>query len=92
MANFEMEHTHNDSSLIKKILRWTKSSLANQRHHSEIRAAQRLDRITIYRLMRLDNNILQDIGLNRNELRWASKLPNSRSAVNELQKIRSKRP
>lgn len=51
-------------------------------------AAERIDRAAFDTLTRLDDRQLRDIGLTREDVEWASKLPLSRSAAEALKRRR----
>ena len=66
--------------LFRKFRVWQK---ANRRYRN--------DRIAIGQLLDLNDKTLRDIGINRVDIIWASKLPRDRIATLELQKIARKR-
>jgi len=51
------------------------------------RRERRLDREALKSLLTMDDKTLKDIGINRGDVQWASKLPLSTSATTELEII-----
>lgn len=53
----------------------------------KIRAKRRTDRAAFQHMMKLDDEILQDIGVTRDDVIWANSLPIKMNASRELQKV-----
>jgi len=51
------------------------------------RAQQRIDRDAFNQLLRLDNDMLKDIGVSREDVVYASRLPISENAAEYLSKV-----
>ncbi len=77
--------TKNDllSQIKTHSLKW----IAQLRIRRENRIQRRIDRDAFLRLMVLDDAMLKDIGVKREDVIWASQLPLSVNASLELEKI-----
>ncbi len=64
------------ASLLAALWTWIK-----QRHE------QRQDRALLQNVTALDDHMLKDIGITRNDVIWASQLPLSQNAAQELEKL-----
>lgn len=53
----------------------------------QLRKQQRIDRDAFAHMLGLSDHILRDIGVTREDVIWASKLPLSKSASKELRKV-----
>ncbi|MBL4892105.1 MAG: DUF1127 domain-containing protein [Rhizobiaceae bacterium] len=51
----------------------------------------RINRLAFRTVLKLDDNMLNDIGLTRHDVLWADQLPMSKSAAKELNKIKNER-
>jgi len=53
----------------------------------ELRKAQRIDRLAFQHVLYLDDQLLEDIGVTRDDVLWANKLPLKENAALELRNI-----
>lgn len=74
----------NNTGRTKNPLRRALQSIAERRR-------QRLNRLAIRELVTLDDETLKDIGISRDDIRWASKLPLSTNAAVELEVLARRR-
>ncbi len=65
----------------------TNYAIARFNTWSKARKQHRLNREALQHLTKLDNRILNDIGLTRADVIWASDLPLSQNAAQELENI-----
>lgn len=57
----------------------------------KIRAEQRINRAAFQHLISLDDDMLKDIGVTRDDVNWASRLPTDQNASLELQRVAAMR-
>jgi len=62
-------------------------ALAAIRNYLHTRKMQRIDRDAFRHLASLDESLLKDIGVTREDVEWAMKLPTSQNASDELQQL-----
>ena len=55
--------------------------------YRELRKAQRIDRLAFQHVLYLDDQLLEDIGVTRDDVLWANKLPLTENAALELRNI-----
>lgn len=91
---YQHKSTHayaGNQSFLSRILAALKEKAAqlydagNQKY--ALRQQRRTDRQAFAHLLKLDDNILQDIGVTRDDIIWANSLPIAKNASIELQKI-----
>ncbi len=61
--------------------------IAELKKYRVLRHSQQISRQAFDRMLALDDRTLADIGVTRDDVLWASKLPLSANAAQELQKI-----
>ncbi len=57
------------------------------RKYRELRKAQQIDRLAFQHVLYLDDQLLEDIGVTRDDVLWANKLPLKENAALELRNI-----
>ena len=57
------------------------------RKYRDLRKEWQINRLAFQHLLYLDDRILEDIGVTREDVRWANKLPLKKNAALELRKI-----
>ena len=70
---------------------WLKQKFELFQRRSKTRAAQMLARRAFENLLILDEDLLKDIGVTRDEVIWASRLPLDVSAAQKLKEIADRR-
>ncbi|MEE9375620.1 MAG: hypothetical protein V3V04_04735 [Rhizobiaceae bacterium] len=55
--------------------------------HMQLRQQRRIDRQAFRYMLTLENRILKDIGIDREDVNWANRLPLDRIASRELEKV-----
>jgi len=81
-------HTHRTGSVTKAKL----ATLAKKvTQFFVIRYNQRIDRQAFKNVLTLDDRTLQDIGVTRQDVKWASRLPLSEDAAIKLEEIARRR-
>jgi len=75
------------SSVISTVGESLKTTVSRWRTHRQ----NKISRQSFQSLLKLDDNILKDIGVTRYDVLWANKLPLSRNAASELNKISKNR-
>ena len=80
-------HSRQGMSVISKIASQVFGLVAKAVTYLETRRQQVTNRLAFKNLLTLEANILQDIGVTREDVIWASKLPLSKNAALELEKI-----
>ena len=81
------EATKTGSCIPAWILRKTTELLRDIQHAYREHERRRMDRIAFQHLLGLDDRMLSDIGVRREDVIWASLLPLSENASMELEKI-----
>ena len=66
---------------------WLVRGLSSIRNYVVRKHNQRIERQAFKSLLSLDDNLLKDIGVTRNDVVWASNLPLSESASDKLNEI-----
>ncbi len=61
------------------------------RKYRALRKAWRIDRLAFQHVLYLDDRILEDMGVTREDVLWANKLPLSKNAALELRKRPAKK-
>ena len=79
--------TNGLETIVSKLTQALKKLAANIRKYLQLRAQRRENRDAFAHLLKLDDNILRDIGITREDVIWASKLPLHNNAALELEKI-----
>ena len=80
-------HSRQGVSVVSKIASQVIGLVAKAVIYLETRRKQVTNRLAFKNLLTLEANILQDIGVTREDVIWASKLPLSINAALELEKI-----
>jgi len=80
-------HSRQGMSIVPKIASQFIGLIAKAITYLETRRQQVTNRLAFKNLLTLEANILQDIGVTREDVIWASKLPLSQNAALELDKI-----
>ena len=83
----QMNHSHDGMSFISKIATLVIRQASKAVSYLKTRRQQRIDRMAFNNMLNLDADILKDIGVEYDDVRWASKLPISQNAALELDKI-----
>ena len=60
--------------------------IASYRHRRQLR----IDRLAFKQMLKLDDNLLDDIGVTRSNVEWASQLPIHRSAARALDRTKKR--
>ena len=75
----------------KGLISWLISTAGNRLekyvHRLQAYRQNRINRLAFRAVLRLDDHMLRDIGLTRDDVLWADQLPMSRSAAKELNKV-----
>jgi len=71
----------------KTLVRIVKRILRDLKAYYRQRRQRRIDRLAFQHLIALEDDILRDIGVSRADVIWASKLPLSQNAAQELEII-----
>lgn len=83
----QVNHSREEMSVISKILSLVIAQASKAVSFLKTRRQQVTNRLAFKNLLTLEANILQDIGVTREDVIWASKLPLSKNAALELEKI-----
>ncbi len=83
----QINHSHEGMSLVSMIASLAIGLVAKATSYLNTRRQQVTNRLAFKNLLTLEANILQDIGVTREDVIWASKLPLSKNAALELEKI-----
>lgn len=67
------------------------SLVASTRHWIEKKYNQRINRQAFNYLLTLDDNLLKDIGVTRQDVQWASQLPLEEDAATKIEQIARRR-
>ncbi len=89
-TSFNSKHisqSHEGMSLASKALSLVIGLVAKATSYLNTRRQQVTNRLAFKNLLTLEANILQDIGVTKEDVIWASKLPLSKNAALELDKI-----
>ena len=82
-----ISHSHEGMSFVSKIASRVIGQLAKAVSYLKTRRQHVTNRLAFKSLLSLEANILHDIGVTREDVIWASKLPLSKNAAVELEKI-----
>ena len=85
--NGRINHSQVGMGVVSKIAALVFSLLAKAASYIKTRHQQKIDRAAFNNMLSLDDNILKDIGITYGDVVWASKLPLSQNAAQELNKI-----
>ena len=80
-------HSRQGIGVVSKIASQAIGLVAKAATYFETRRQQVTNRLAFKNLLTLEANILQDIGVTREDVIWASKLPLSQNAALELDKV-----
>ncbi len=83
----QINHSREGMSPVSKVISLIIDQASKAVSFLEIRRQQVTNRLAFKNLLTLEANILQDIGVTREDVIWASKLPLSKNAALELDKI-----
>lgn len=78
-----MANAYTNSTATGAVSAWFHRFLERRAYRRE----QRRDRLAFRAMMHLDDNTLKDVGVSREDVIWASQLPLSQNAGQELHKI-----
>lgn len=82
-----IRHAPEGLSVVSKIVSLINEQASKAVSFWKIHRQQVTNRLAFKNLLTLDANILHDIGVTREDVIWASKLPLSKNAALELEKI-----
>ncbi len=77
-------------SIAEKAPRGLRALVEAVSHAWEVRRQRRINRDAFKTLLRMDDRSLADIGVTRDEVVWASRLPLSYNASAELEKLKTR--
>ncbi len=86
-TNSQVNQSGESSSLVSKVAAQVFGLGSKAIVYLKTRHRQRIDRQAFSNMLSLDTAILQDIGVTREDVIWASKLPLSQNAALELDKV-----
>ena len=73
----------------QKLSSWVKNIILKLKQFYAVHRQRKIDRDAFLNLLSLDEAILKDIGVSRDDITWASKLAMHKSASKELEKVRA---
>jgi hypothetical protein len=83
----QIRQSREELSIVSKFVSRGHGLVAKAVAYLSTRRQQVTDRLAFKNLLTLEANILQDIGVTKEDVIWASKLPLSKNAALELEKI-----
>ncbi|MFK5977285.1 MAG: DUF1127 domain-containing protein [Rhizobiaceae bacterium] len=86
-CNDHTTHISRPAGLISRLISAVGIRLESHRKRLQAYRQNRTNRLAFRTVLRLDDHMLRDIGLTRDDVLWADQLPMSRSAAKELNKI-----
>ena len=85
---FESVDKHNLSTTpVSHFYGFIQQTIDAWRKHRELRKMHLTDRAAFEHMLHVEDRILEDIGVTRDDVIWASKLPLSKNAALELQRV-----